>query len=331
MTSFYDQAKAFLRLLDTRPLSITDLLIVIEGVKESIDPEVLCYYAEERHDMPDTKAMNVLATLLQKKLDLDAAFLELLKTTFDGEEEGSYPEPDKWDCFVALTVLMNHSQAPLTTYASRIEKVRSMFADVREGVPANIPCMKGFLALREAMDLLPWTFQQMNQVTEYYRQWGDRFPVPWETFALEKGIVKSGLFDIGPSYQIIPIRQISTEKWILHAPVNVWTAVQCKRNGKYILSFQCPSPQSRLLVTQGERLKSDCVESLNNEGLKQTLLGNEQLTNINLNGSVILTLEADRIGIINSGLCTNLNRIKDAPLLLGYSASTIEMIYMETD
>jgi hypothetical protein len=123
MTSFYDQAKAFLRLLDTRPLSITDLLIVIEGVKESIDPEVLCYYAEERHDMPDTKAMNVLANLLQKKLDLDAAFLGFLLENFDGEEEGSYPEPDNWDQFVALAVLMNHSQAPLKLRLLRTLKV----------------------------------------------------------------------------------------------------------------------------------------------------------------------------------------------------------------
>ena len=330
MASFCDQARAFWRIINTSPISMTDLLIVVEGAHQSTDHQVLPYYAE-KHDMSDSHAITLFANLLQKKVDMEGTFIELLMTTFDGEIEESYPDAVGWESLVALAVLMNHSDAPLTTFSTRIERVRSMFADVREGVPANIPCMNGFLAIREALDLLPWTFQQMNQVSEYYRQWGDRFPVPWFSFALEKGIVKPGLFDIHSNYRILPIKQLSTEKWILQAPKDVWAAVQCKRNGKYNLSYQCPSPHSRLLITQGERLKSESVESLNTEGLKQTPLGHEQLTNINLNGSVILTLQPDRIEIINSGVCTNLNRVKDAPLLLGYSACTIEMVYMETD
>jgi len=202
MTSFCDQAKAFWRILNTTPVLLTDLLIVVEGAHQSTDPQVLPYYAEKQ-DMPESHAINLFANLLQKKINLDGTFIDLLMTTFDGEAEEFYPEPVGWESLVALAVLMNHSDAPLTTYASRIERVRSMFADVREGVPKNIPCMKGLQALREALDLLPWTFQQMNQVAEYYRQWGDRFPVPWETFALEKGIVTPGLFDLSSNYQII--------------------------------------------------------------------------------------------------------------------------------
>ena len=320
MTSFYDQAKAFLRLLDTRPLSITDLLIVIEGVKEAIDPQVLCYYAEERHDVPDTKAMNVLATLLQKKLDLDAAFLELLKTTFDGEEEGSYPEPDKWDCFVALTVLMNHSQAPLTTYASRIEKVRSMFADVREGVPANIPCMKGFLALREAMDLLPWTFQQMNQVTEYYREWGTRFPVPWTKFGLRTEIVRPGLFDTGAYFCILPLCQNRTDNWTLASPELQWTAVQFCRNGKYILHSTNSSEISRIRVTQGHRLTLETTEAIcgTTEGM-------------NLEAPIIIILTDDSIQLMNSSFSATMVRTAKAPLLFGYSNIGFDLNYLSDD
>jgi hypothetical protein len=191
--------------------------------------------------------------------------------------------------------------------------------------------MNGFLAIREALDLLPWTFQQMFQVIEYYRQWGDRFPVPWEKFGLEKDIVKPGLFDLSSNYKILPIKQLSTDKWILEAPENVWTAVQCSRNGKYILSLQHPSPTSRLHLTQGDRLGSDAVESLSSEGLKRIGAGEEQLSSMHLRGFVIITLEPHTIGIVNSGVCTNLNRVRGAPLLLGYSNCTIDLTYMETD
>jgi len=331
MTSFCDQARAFWRIINTIPISMTDLLIVIEGANQSTDSQVLPYYSE-KHDMPDSEAINLFANVLQKKVDLDTTFLDLLMETFDGEEEETYPEVVKgWESLVALAVLMNHADAPLTTYASRIERVQSIFADCREGVPANIPCMNGLLAIREALDLLPWTFAQMNQVTEYYRQWGNRFPMPWETFALEKDIVKPGLFDLSSNYQILPIRQQSTEKWILQASKDVWTAVQCKRNGKYILSLQCPSPHSRIHITQGDRLRSDRVESLSSEGFKRSPSGSEQLSSIHLNGSVILTLEPHSIGIINSGVCTNLNRVKGLPLLLGYSDCSLELIYMDTE
>ena len=320
MTSFCDDARDVWRLLSEETPCIEELAYICERVRSDIDPQVLPYYAK-KHDMEDSDAIQLLANLLQHNIDLEDEYMKLVNKTFDGLDDGVYPEPKGWRILVALACLL-HRDNPVEIYEIREHAVRTAFADCREGVPKSIPCMSGFLALREALDLLPWTFQQMNQVTEYYREWGTRFPVPWEKFGLHTEIVAHGLFDVGAYFCILPLCRNRTDNWTLASPGLQWTAVQFCRNGKYILHSTASLEISRIRITQGHMLTSGTAEVI---GIRGTTEG------VNLEAPVIIILTDDSIQIMNSAFSATMVRTAKAPCLFGYSNIGFDLNYLMDD
>jgi len=320
MTSFCDEARNLWRLLREETPCIEELLRTCDRAWSGIDSQVLPYYAK-KHDMEDSDAIQLLANLLQHNIDFEDEYEKLVNTTFDGADEGTYPEPKGWRILVALASLL-HRDDPVDIYETRTHAVSTAFADCREGVPKSIPCMNGFLALREALDLLPWTFQQMNQVTEYYREWGTRFPVPWTKFGLRTEIVRPGLFDTGAYFCILPLCQNRTDNWTLASPELQWTAVQFCRNGKYILHSTNSSEISRIRVTQGHRLTSETTEAISLRGTTE---------GVNMEFPIIIILTDDSIQLMNSSFSATMVRTAKAPLLFGYSNIGFDLNYLSDD
>lgn len=316
MTSFCDEARNLWRLLSEETPCIEELVRICDRAWSGIDPQVLPYYAR-KHDMVDSDAIQLLANLLQYNIDLEDEYDRIVCTTFDGADDGTYPEPKGWRILVKLASLL-HRDDHVDIYETREHAVRTAFADCREGVPKSIPCMNGFLALREALDLLPWTFQQMNQVTEYYREWGTRFPVPWQKFGLRTEIVRPGLFDIGAYFCILPLCQNRTDNWTLASPETKWTAFQFCRNGKYILHSTGSSDISHIRVTQGPLLTAEGAISF-----RGTTEG------VNLEAPIIIILTDDSIQVMNSAFSATLART--APLLFGYSNIGFDLNYLSDD
>lgn len=320
MTSFCDDARDLWRLLREETPCIEELIRICDRAWSGIDPQVLPYYAK-KHDMEDSDAVQLLANLLQDTIDFEDEYEKLVNTTFDGADDGTYPEPKGWRILVALACLV-HRDDPVANYETRANAVSTAFADCREGVPKSIPCMNGFLALREALDLLPWTFQQMNQVTEYYREWGTRFPVPWTKFGLRTEIVRPGLFDTGTYFCILPLCQNRTDNWTLATPGLQWTAVQFCRNGKYILHSTGSSEISRIRITQGHLLTSETTEAIS---LRGTTDG------VNMEAPFIIILTDDSIQLMNSAFSATIVRIAKAPCLFGYSNIMFNLNYLADD
>ena len=322
MTSFCDDARQVWRLLREERPRMEELVLTCDRARSGIDPQVLPYYAR-KHDMENSDAIQLLANLLQRNLNLEDEYVKLVNTTFDGADDDVYPEPTGWRILVALASLLHTDrQDPVDIYETREHAVSTAFADCREGVPKSIPCMNGFLALREALDLLPWTFQQMNQVTEYYREWGTRFPVPWQKFGLGQEIVTPGLFDVGAYFCILPLCQNRTDNWTLVSPGSQWTAVQFCRNGKYILHSTVSPQITRIRITQGHRLMSETTEAIS---LCRSTEG------VNLEAPIIIILTDDSIQVMNSGFSATLVRTAKAPLLFGYSNIRFELNYLMDD